>query len=84
MKSPPTYTLIEKTQPEAFADFIRYLEYEKEKARRMAAVLSPGRRADYLASFDDEEKRLELFARWLSSAGPGGQVELATTLPTSS
>lgn len=82
-----SYASLEKSQPEAITAFLRHLESEREKSRRVADLLSPERRAGYLASFDGEEKRLELFGRWLPSAGhPGVREEVApaTTLPTSS
>jgi hypothetical protein len=65
-----TYGRMEKEQGEAFLAFTGHVAGERKKAERMAAQLSAARREQYLASFDTEDHRLELFARWLE-AQPG-------------
>lgn len=71
------YAFLAKTQPEAITAFIRHVESEREKSKRVADLLSPERKAAYLASFDEEEKRLELFGRWLAGASVVPEVTFA-------
>jgi hypothetical protein len=58
------YALMEKEQGATFLAFMGYLAAERQKAERVAEQLSAPRRAEYLASFESGERRLELFARW--------------------
>jgi hypothetical protein len=64
-----SYGLLEKTRPDAMAAFAAYLAAEQDRARRFVARLSPQRREEYLASFHAEERRLQVFARWLEAEG---------------
>ncbi|MFL5342816.1 MAG: hypothetical protein ACJ8F7_22000 [Gemmataceae bacterium] len=58
------YARMEKEQGAAFLAFMAHLAAERQKAERVAEQLSAPRRAEYLASFESGERRLELFARW--------------------
>jgi hypothetical protein len=49
--------------------FTAYLMAEQDRARRFAGRLSLRRAEEYLASFDSEEHRLGVFARWLDTEG---------------
>jgi hypothetical protein len=64
-----TYGLLEKTRPDAIAAFTAYLMAEQDRARRFADRLSLRRAEEYLASFNSEEHRLRVFARWLETEG---------------
>jgi phage replication O-like protein O len=64
-----TYAQLEEIEPRAFAAFLTHLAAERGRAERFAAGLSERRRQEYLASFDTEEHRLRLFARWVVSEG---------------
>jgi phage replication O-like protein O len=64
-----TYSRLEKTNPEAFSAFLAYVQEEKVRVSRVADALSPSRRAQCLAAFDEEETRLDLLDRWLATAG---------------
>jgi phage replication O-like protein O len=74
------YGLLEKTRPDAIAAFTAYLMAEQDRARRFATRLSLRRREEYLASFDSEEHRLQVFARWLETEGG---TSVSTCAPTS-
>jgi hypothetical protein len=63
------YGLLEKTRPDAITAFTAYLMAEQDRARRFATRLSLRRGEEYLASFDSEEHRLRVFARWLETEG---------------
>lgn len=65
------YRLLERTRPEVIAAFTGHVAAAQVRAERMAARLSDGHRAEYLAHFESEENRLELFARWLETEGAG-------------
>jgi phage replication O-like protein O len=79
-----TYLQLEKTQPEAILAFESFLKAERERTERFSHLVSPDRRALVSAEFDRDERRLELFGRWLETARndlPGGRpaVESATS-----
>jgi hypothetical protein len=63
------YGLLEKTRPDAITAFTAYLMAEQDRDRRFATRLSLRRGEEYLASFDSEEHRLRVFARWLETEG---------------
>lgn len=63
------YARLERTRPEAITAFTGYLTEVRRRAERIAARLSPRRRAEYLADFDSRDRQLELFARWLAGDG---------------
>lgn len=65
------YRLLATTRPDALAAFTAHATEHRHRAVRMAAGLSPRRRDEYLAALDGEERRLELFARWLAAEGAG-------------
>jgi hypothetical protein len=86
------YGLFEKTRPDAITAFTAYLMAEQDRARRFATRLSLLRREEYLASFDSEEHRLRVFARWLETEGdtlvspcaptPAGEGRLVDSPPS--
>lgn len=64
-----TYASMAKTQPEAILAFSAFADSERGKAEQVAGLLSPERRAQTLACWEGEERRLELFDRWLIATG---------------
>ncbi|HEX5269075.1 MAG TPA: hypothetical protein VFW33_01245, partial [Gemmataceae bacterium] len=58
----------------ALRAFGEYVEQERARTGRIARHLSPARRAEVLAVFDQTEQRLELFEAWMNS-GSGFPVE---------
>jgi hypothetical protein len=72
------YQQLEETQGEAFLAFIEYVQRERARTDRIAQHLSAERRAELLAAFDRPERRLELFAAWMTSA-PEFLVKQATS-----
>ena len=72
-----TYDRMENEQGEAFLAFTAHLAEERKKSEKMAEQLSAPRQAEYLASFDTEEHRMELFGRWLERQNrpPVGSLE---------
>lgn len=82
-----TLRQMEKGQEGALSAFVEHLASERRKAERIASRLTPARRDEYLASFNSEEHRVEVFARWLERQqgekhryrpGPGRLVEAAS------
>ena len=64
------YRQLEETGGEALQAFNEYVEQERATTGRVALCLSPSRRAEVLAAFDQPEHRLQLFEDW-TSAGSG-------------
>ena len=63
---------LQESCPEALSDFLAFQEGEKEKVERITRGLSVKRKNDILESWEQEEKRLELFERWLSLPSKSG------------
>jgi hypothetical protein len=59
---------VEHSRPEALAAFREFEEDKRRKLEKITLRLSNKRRNEILAGWDTEERRLELFARWLASA----------------
>jgi hypothetical protein len=62
------YRQIEAEQGEAMSLFRAFLDRERMSALKVAANLSESRRQQYIDSFDNIDRRLELFERWLGTA----------------
>lgn len=60
-----TLRLMEKTHSDEIRAFNEHVEEERAKASRIVLSLSPKRREEYLATFDQPEGRLKLFGAWL-------------------
>lgn len=83
-----TYAHLEREQGGPFLAFTTYLAGERAKAERFASSLTEQGRQKYLASFEDPERRLELFGQWLKmnpvpvvSAGDASRRPRETGLP---
>ncbi len=61
------YRQLEEKGGEALRAFGEYVEQERARTGRVARHLSPARRAEVLAAFDQPEQRLELFKAWMNS-----------------
>jgi phage replication O-like protein O len=61
------YARLKQAHGEEFASFIGFLAEERARAEKVAANLSTARREAHLATFEEPERRLELFARWLKT-----------------
>lgn len=59
------YRQMQETHGEALAAFDDYVASERAKAERIAHWLTPSKASAYLAGFDNEDRRVELFAAWL-------------------
>jgi hypothetical protein len=64
-----TYSRLQQVNPEAFSAFLAYIDEEKARVSRVADTLTPSRRAQCLASFAEEDTRLDLLDRWLARIG---------------
>lgn len=64
------YRQMEAEGGDRMADFLGFLESERVKALRIANNLSEARRQQHLAAFDEQERRLELFGKWLRTTDP--------------
>jgi hypothetical protein len=62
----------------AYTAFNDYVEEKWTQAARIASHLSPRRREEHLAAFDEPERRLLLFEEWLRSREGPGTVEADT------
>jgi hypothetical protein len=66
------YGRMEEARGGAYTAFNSYVKEKRAQAERIASHLSPRRREEHLAAFDEEERRLLLFEEWLRSReGPG-------------
>ena len=73
------YLRIEESRGEALLAFDEYVVTERSRALRVAAELSPRRKDEFLSSFENLERRLELFERWLQTQH--GRAIVATLGP---
>jgi hypothetical protein len=72
------YGRMEEARGEAYTAFNDYVEEKRTQAERIASLLSPRRREEHLAAFDEPERRLLLFEEWLRSReGPASQVAIS-------
>jgi hypothetical protein len=72
------YDRMEEARGGAYTAFNDYVEEKRTQAARIASHLSPRRREEHLAAFDEPERRLLLFEEWLRSREGPGTVEADT------